>query len=263
MLQVDALCFSYGRRRVLEGVTFKAGKGELCGLFGPNGCGKTTMFKCCLRFLSFENGMVLMDNRDIQTLRIQEMARLVAYVPQEHKPPFPYLVKEIVLMGRTPHLRGTFGIDRREKQKALQALDLLDIGHLADFPYNRLSSGQRQMVLIARAIAQETKLMFLDEPTSALDFKNQIRIWRVMRTVVENGITVVACSHDPNHVAWFCDKVVVIKSGKIAAEGPPCEIMNQALLDGIYRDSCRVRRTGGIKLVLPREVAEKSALQNE
>lgn len=263
MLRINNLCFSYGKKKVLEDVSLRVRKGELCGLFGPNGCGKTTLFKCCLKFLSVASGSIFMDQRDLQSLAIGETARLAAYVPQEHSPPFPYLVKEIVLMGRTPHIRNSFGIGARDKEKALEALFQLGIEHLADHPYNRLSSGQRQMVLIARAVAQETKTMFLDEPTSALDYKNQIRIWREMRKVVENGTTVLVCTHDPNHVSWFCDKVLVMQSGKIAAEGLPGEVMNQELLDSIYQDICMVRRTGDVKLVLPKEVGERSALKDE
>jgi iron complex transport system ATP-binding protein len=164
-------------------------------------------------------------------------------------------------MGRTPHLGGFFGARSKDKQKALQALDLFEIGHLAGLPFNQLSSGQRQMVLIARAIAQETKLIFMDEPTSALDFKNQIRIWRIMKSLVDRGITIVACSHDPNHVAWFCDKVIVIQSGTILAKGRPREVFNQDFLEEIYPNSCRIRENSKIQLVLPTEMAQQCDLE--
>ena len=106
-------------------------------------------------------------------------------------------------------------------------MELLEIEDLADHPYNQLSGGQRQMVLIARAIAQQTKIMFLDEPTSALDFSNQIRIWRIMRRVADTGTTILACSHDPNHVSWFCDQVVVMNGRGLMAQGPPSEVITQ------------------------------------
>lgn len=263
MLQVKNLWFSYGAGNVLEDVSFHVQEGELCALFGPNGCGKTTLFKCCLRFLSFHQGQVFLNRRDVRSLRIEEMALQVAYVPQQHQPPFPYMVKEIVLMGRTPHLNGVFGAGPLDKQKAFDALSRLEIEHLADRPYNQLSNGQRQMVLIARAIAQETRIVFLDEPTSALDFSNQVRIWQVMQAMAKRGTTIIACTHDPNHVAWFCDRMVVIKTGRIAAMGNPMEIMNHNLLDTIYGGICSVGRTGNVKLVLPREVAEQSALELE
>jgi len=258
MLNVKDLCFNYGNLPVFEGLSFNVEESELCGLFGPNGCGKTTLFKCCLKFLKFHRGSVTMDGIDISGHRIENMAKLVAYVPQEHKPPFPYLVKEVVLMGRTPHLRSVFGIRRKDKERALEALDVLDIVHLADQPYNQLSGGQRQMVLMARAIAQDTKIMLLDEPTSALDFSNQIRIWDIMRRLAKEGITILACSHDPNHVSWFCNKVVVMNRNGIVAEGSPHQVITEPILDEIYhRGICAVRNLGETRMVMPRNVAER------
>jgi iron complex transport system ATP-binding protein len=259
MLQVKDLHFNYDRTPILQGVSFEVEEGELCGLFGPNGCGKTTLFKCCLNFLKFHKGSVQMDGRNVANMRVEDMAKVVAYVPQEHKPPFPYLTKEVVLMGRTPRLKGIFGISKADKKKASDALDLLGLSDIGDRPYNQLSGGQRQMVLMARAIAQETPLMFLDEPTSALDFSNQIRIWRIMRLVAERGVTILACSHDPNHVSWFCDKVVVMKNNRILKEGSPHNVITELTLDEIYRDMCSVRSIGESRMVLPRDVA----LRNE
>lgn len=255
MLEVKDLHFNYGKKPILDGVSFEVGEGELCGLFGPNGCGKTTLFKCCLNFLKSHSGSVCMDGREVKNLRVEDMAKIVAYVPQEHKPPFPYLAREVVLMGRTPRLNGFFGIGKEDRKKAADAMDLLGLTEIADFPYNQLSGGQRQMILMARAIAQETKLMFLDEPTSALDFSNQIRIWRIMRLVAESGVTILACSHDPNHVSWFCDKVVVMKDNRILKEGSSQSVITEPTLDEIYRDMCSVRSIGNTRMVLPRDVA--------
>jgi iron complex transport system ATP-binding protein len=252
MLRVENVSFSFGAFPVLEKISFHAAQGELCGLFGPNGCGKTTLFKCCLKFLEGSSGTVFINGRNSQDLSIREMARYAAYVPQEHKPTFPYLVREVVLMGRTPHMGVFFGISHDHEAKAMAALELLEITHLAERPYNQLSGGQRQMVMIARAIAQETKIVFLDEPTSALDFKNQITIWRIMRKIADRGITIVACSHDPNHVAWFCDKVVVLDGNGIVTEGAPAKVITQKVLDRIYQKICLVRKVDGIQMILPR-----------
>ena len=263
MLQVEDIHFNYGKNQILKNISFDVEDGLLCGLFGPNGCGKTTLFKCCMKFLKFHKGSVIIDGIDIKKHRIEDMAKVVAYVPQEHKPPFPYLVKEVVLMGRTPHLGGFFGVKRADKEKALDALELLDISHLGDQPYNQLSGGQRQMVLIARAIAQETKLMFLDEPTSALDFSNQMKIWTLLRKVAEQGITILACSHDPNHVTWFCDKVVVMNNNGIIGQGAPNHVITETILDEIYQNMCTVRSLGKVKMILPRDVAVKKRLDTK
>lgn len=257
VLEVKDLHFSYNRTPILQGVSFRIEEGELCGLFGPNGCGKTTLFKCCLNFLKFPKGAVVMDGKSVKNLNVEKMAKIVAYVPQEHKPPFPYLAKEVVLMGRTPRLKSFFSISRVDKKKASDALDLVGVAEMADRPYNQLSVGQRQLVFMARAIAQETPLMFLDEPTSALDFSNQIRIWKIIRMIAERGVTILACSHDPNQVSWFCDKVVIMKDNRILTEGPPLNVINESVLDDIYKDMCAVRRIGQTRVVLPKDVVQR------
>ncbi|NLA37790.1 MAG: ABC transporter ATP-binding protein [Methanomicrobiales archaeon] len=261
MLHVHDMHFQYGSFPVLSGVSFSVGRGELCGLFGPNGSGKTTLFKCCLRFLHAERGSVVVHGEEISRCSIEHLARLVAYVPQEHKPPFPYLVREVVLMGRTPHLGGFFGIRRHDREITMDALATLGISDLADRPYNQLSGGQRQMVLMARAIAQDTPILFLDEPTSALDFQNQMRIWEIMRDVAEEGKTILACSHDPNHVAWFCDRVVVLGNGTVVAEGHPEDVISEVVLEEIYQDVCSVRMLDGVQMVMPRCVTERNGKQ--
>lgn len=255
MLKVENLNFGYNGIPVLSDISFHVEKGQLCGLFGPNGCGKTTLFKCCLKFLKPERGRVLIDGGDSINKRIEEMAKLVAYVPQEHKPPFPYLVKEVVLMGRTPHLGGVFGISNEDKKKVLEALKLLEITDIANKPYNQLSGGQRQLVPIARAVAQEPKLLLLDEPTSALDFSNQIRIWKILIKIKQKGTTILACSHDPNHVLWFCDKVFAMTRNGLIANGTPEHVISEEILDEMYQDICSVGTLDGLKMVFPKDLA--------
>lgn len=256
MLKVEDLSFSYYGTPVFKGVSFEVKEGELCGLFGPNGSGKTTLFKCCLNFLRPSTGCVTIDGIRSKSRKIEEMAKIVSYVPQEHRPPFPYLVKEVVMMGRTPHLGGVFGISRDDKKKVADALELLEIPHLADKPYSQLSGGQRQLVLIARAVAQETKLMLLDEPTSALDFSNQIRIWRLLKKISAQGTTILACSHDPNHISWFCTDVVVMSGGSVAAKGDPKAVITEQLMDRIYNNVCSVGSLNQLKMVFPKGLQE-------
>ncbi len=266
MLQVNHLDFTYSHlsEKILKDISFTVEEGSLCGLFGPNGCGKSTLFKCCLNLLKIKKGEVRMDNHNIKDLKIKDMAKVVAYVPQEHKPPFPYLVKEVVLMGRTPHLKGFFGTGKKDMRKTREALELLEISHLSEKTYNQLSGGQRQMVLMARAIAQETKIMFLDEPTSALDFSNQLKIWKIMKKITDRGVTILACSHDPNHVSWFCDKVVVTNNKSIVNQGSPEDVITQATLDFIYEDMCDVKKVNNTSVVFPSNLkCFKKNLENE
>lgn len=251
MLQVESLAFSYAAMPVFHGVSFHVQKGSLCGLFGPNGSGKSTLFKCCLGLLKANAGSAHIAGQDVAALSAGNMARLVAYVPQDHVPPFPFLAREIVLMGRSPHFGGVFGLQKKDWQIAHEAMQRLGIEHLADKVYTKLSGGQRQLVLIARALAQQTPFIMLDEPTSSLDFKNQLLIWKTLRDIVASGTTVFACAHDPNHVLWFCDDLVVINQGKVAASGKASAILNQGLLHDLYGDVCAVGHLDGQRMIYP------------
>lgn len=256
MLKVSNLRFGYNPAApVLNGISFEIPSGSLCSLFGPNGCGKTTLFRCCLRQLKPQAGTVHINGYPTSKLSIREMARHVAYVPQEHQSPFPYLVKDLVLMGRTPHMSPFFGIRPGDRQKAWDALCLMELSDIAERPYNQLSGGQRQLVLIARAIAQEARLMFLDEPTASLDFSNQIRIWQLIQKVSRQGITVLACTHNPNHVSWFCDQAVVMNQGAVVCQGHPAEVVKESVLDSIFSGMCVIRYLDGHPMVMPRGLA--------
>lgn len=256
-MKVDSLSFAYDSVPIFDDVSFCVEKGSLCGLFGPNGSGKTTLFKCCMSFLKYGHGSISIEGCDVRKKKIGELARLVAYVPQEHKPPFPYLVKEVVLMGRTPHMGGIFGVSGDDKRKVWDALEMLEITHLADKPYSQLSGGQRQLVLIARAVAQETPLMLLDEPTSALDFCNQIRIWNIMKKISASGTTILACSHDPNHISWFCDDVIVMHQGGLVAKGAPKNVISEELLHRIFSNVCSVGYMDHMMMVYPKNIQTK------
>jgi len=251
MFSVQGLSHGYGNTPILDDICFALERGELCGLFGPNGSGKTTLFKCCLGFITPNRGQIRFKGRDMRKMSCREMARQVAYVPQHHTPPFPFKVEEMVLMGRTPHLNRFFLPGSNDKRLAGEAMDRTGISDLAALPYDILSGGQQQLVLIARAIAQETDLIFLDEPTSALDFKNQILLWKALKSVSAQGKTILACSHDPNHVAWFCNTTVVLGKGGIIATGDPARVFSQGLMDKIYRDTCQVMDDQDLKMILP------------
>ncbi|WP_018153758.1 ABC transporter ATP-binding protein, partial [Methanothermococcus thermolithotrophicus] len=253
MIEIKNLHFGYDEKHdILRGVSFKVEKGELCAIFGPNGAGKSTLFKCMIGFLKPKKGGVSIGERNILKMPVEDIAKLIAYVPQEHKPPFPYLVKEVVLMGRTPHLGGIFGPKKKDVEKALEAMDVIGISHLADRPYTDLSGGQRQLVLLARALTQETKAMILDEPTSALDFRNQLKIWSMLKKLTKRGMPIVVSVHDPNHMMWFCDKVVVLHDKKIIASGEPRNVLTKEVLKTLYGNICDIKENEeGFKMITP------------
>jgi iron complex transport system ATP-binding protein len=254
MLIARNLRFSYGSLAVLRGVSIDARAGEVCGLFGPNGCGKTTLFRCCLGLLPARADALSVGGQAIASLPLSQRARLMAYVPQEHKPPFPLLVRDVVMLGRTPYL-GLLGRATAEDRRIVgDTLEWIGLETLADRPYDRLSGGQRQLVLIARAVAQRTPVILLDEPASGLDFHNQVRIWGVLRSLAQQGAAVVCCSHDPNHVAWFCDRVVVMQAGEVVAHGTPAEALNGATLDRLYPGDWNLTAVNHVPVVLPKSV---------
>lgn len=260
MIRFEDLSFRYTVKPILEGINLSIADGSLCGLFGPNGSGKSTLFKCCLGLLRPQSGAVSLSGRKLDRLGPPDIARLAAYVPQESQLPFPFTVKEVVLMGRTPHLgSAVFSLSRRDVETVGLALERVGVADLAESRYDQLSGGQRQLVLIARAIAQETPILVLDEPTSALDFDNQVRIWRTLRSLTEEGKTVLACSHDPNHVSWFCDRVVLLSGGRVVADGHPEEAISEATLGRVYREPCRVAQVGHARVVVPEAVVRPSA----
>ncbi len=251
-LEIRDLSFSYGSEKILDRLSLSVTPGEVCGLLGPNGCGKSTLFRCCMGFLHPEEGEIRVHGVDIAHMRPAVLARHVAYVPQEHRQPFPFTVRDMVLMGRTPCMSGWFRLSNKDERLAEEALHRVGIEHLADRPCNQLSGGQRQLVLIARAIAQQTPLILLDEPTSALDFSNQLSVWNILREVSAQGVAVLVCCHDPNHILWFCDKAAVMHDGKIVAEGVPAEAVSETSLQRIYGQRCIRITAHGADMVCPR-----------
>lgn len=249
-LSVENVGFQYGQTPVLEGVSLSVSPGEVCGLLGPNGSGKTTLFKCCMRFLPVHQGTVRCMGQDVARMKTSTLARQVAYVPQEHRQPFPFLVLDMVLMGRTPHMSRLFRLDSADRRLAMEALERVGMAHAAAVPCNQLSGGQRQLVLIARALAQETPIVLLDEPTSALDFSNQLTVWHILRDIARSGKAVLVCCHDPNHILWFCHRVVLLNKGQVLAEGEPRTVITTPVLQTLYGPCCsRVTLAEGVSIM--------------
>lgn len=250
-LSLENIHFAYGNKNVLNGVSFAVEQGVVCGLFGPNGSGKTTLFRCCLGLLAPTQGRVRVGEDNVASLGISQLARRMAYVPQEHSLGFPFRVRELVAMGRTPHMGGFFRLSKTDAAAVEQAMELVGIRDLAEEPCTTLSGGQRQLAGLARAFAQETPLMLLDEPTSALDFNNQLTVWRILSRIAAQGVAVLVCCHDPNHILWFCEHVAVLRQGRLAASGPSRHIMTGALLRELYGPDIDVVFHEGRPLVHP------------
>lgn len=252
MLQSSELEFSYTNVPILQKISVNVRRGALCGFLGPNGSGKTTFFKCCLNFLKPHAGNIFIDDHNSLELKPAQMARCVSYVPQDTAVSFAFSVLELVLMGRTPHMGGIFGVAKKDYDAAYEAIEAVGLKAFIHTPVTELSGGQRQLVFIARALAQKTPLMILDEPASALDFKNQILLWRLLTDIVKTGRTVIVCTHDPNHILWFCTDVVAFYDGKVEAQGIVDSTMKQNLLSRLYGDDCRIHTIGDDKVIYPK-----------
>jgi len=252
IVSVEDLSFSYGGAFKLNSISLNVSAGTVLTLLGPNGCGKTTLLKCINALLKPESGRVVISGRNAHELRRWELARLVGYVPQAHVPPFPYSTLDLVLMGRTAHLDFFQQPSNLDYKIAEKALSMVGLDHLKHRPYDQLSGGERQLALIARAIAQEPKLLLLDEPTAHLDFKNQFLVLSMVKRIArENGIGVIMSLHDPNHAILFSDTVALMKNGSIFAVGPSHSVITKEKIETVYEISVRViNQTNGF-LVAP------------
>ena len=246
MMRVSGLSFSYGDKEVLKDINFEAVSGQLLCVLGHNGAGKTTLFRCMLGLLKPGSGTVSIDGADISLMKPAERARCVAYIPQAARPVFAYSVTDMVLMGMTPRLeRGRINPGAEEKKAALQILEQMGIADLAERDYTKLSGGEQQLVLIARALAQGAKTLVMDEPTSSLDYGNQMKVQRRLSELASEGYTIVQSSHNPEQAFVFADRVICIKDGRIFREGSPRDIMDEALINDLYGIDVEMIRDSG------------------
>jgi iron complex transport system ATP-binding protein len=228
------LAIGYGAAEVGRDLALELAPGELVMLLGPNGCGKSTLFKTLLGLIPRLGGEVALDGRPLEDLSRRELARGLAYVPQALGGFFPFTVMDTVLMGRTAHLGPFAAPGARDWTAARHALERLGLQDLAERAFTRLSGGQRQLVLIARALAQEAPYIVMDEPTASLDFGNQVRVLDQVRALKAGGTGLILASHDPDQALRLADRVIVMAEGRIAAAGPPGEVLTAALLKRVY-----------------------------
>lgn len=234
MIEVKDLSFSYGSREVLRDISLSASSGELTSILGANGVGKSTLFKCMLGLLPGYTGQILIDGRDIREMSVKELARLVAYIPQMSTSAFNYSVEDIVLMGTTADLSAFRTPGAEELRRADAALERVGICELRHRSFQRISGGERQLAIIARALAQRSNILMLDEPTSALDFGNQMRVLETARELAREGYTVIQTTHDPERAYMFSDKVIALKNGRVLAQGTPAEVLTADNIAAMY-----------------------------
>ena len=250
-LSVQHLSFAYGPRRILEDVSFEVASGAFCALLGPNGSGKSTLVKAIAGVHRAQAGTVRVEGWETSSLGRRELAKVVGYVPQAGDAPFDLTVREAVMLGRTPH----FGLSPRteDRAKVEDAIARMGLGEIAERSMSELSGGQAQRALIARALAQDTRVLLLDEPTSALDLRYQIETLQLVRQITrEEGISALIAIHDLNHAARYCDQIVVLHGGRLVADGSPADALQAPVLRAVYEVDVEVAAREDAVEVRPR-----------
>jgi iron complex transport system ATP-binding protein len=238
----NAIC-GYGTRIVVDDISLNVSSGEILCLLGPNGVGKTTFFKTILGFLKLRGGEILLNGESIQSWSRNQLAKTIGYVPQAHTPPFPFKVFDVVLMGRTAHLSMFSSPTKDDRDIAEEAINTLGISYLKDKVYTEISGGERQMVLIARALTQRPKILIMDEPTSNLDFGNQIRVLEQINKLSERGLAVVMTSHFPNHAFLCSTKVAFMQKNNVFTVGNVDEVVTEDMLREAYGINVKIITT--------------------
>lgn len=234
ILNIKNLSCGYGAKTIVSGISLTVKSGEVLCILGPNGAGKTTLFKAILRFLKLKSGEIRIDNENISNWNRKKLAKAIGYVPQAHTTPFPFTVRDVVVMGRTAHI-GTMGSpSRKDIEISENNIEMLGISYLKDKIYTEISGGERQMVLIARALTQEPDILIMDEPTSNLDFGNQIRVLRQISKLAKKGLTIIMTSHFPDHAFLCSTQVALLQKGNKFSVGNADDIVTEKNLKEAY-----------------------------
>jgi iron complex transport system ATP-binding protein len=252
VIRISGLSFSYGLEFSLKDISLSIESGEVVSLLGPNGSGKTTLLKCINALLPSKDKTVFIEGKDVLKYSRTELARVIGYVPQSHNPSFPFTVIDVVLMGRVSHLDLFQQPSKSDIQKADESINLVGLSHLRDRIYTQISGGERQLALIARALAQEPKILILDEPTAHLDFKNQITTLNVVKKLAkDSNIAVVMSLHEPNHALLFSDNVALMSKGSITSFGNSKKVVTKDNIEKIYGIDVDAVDHNGMSFIIP------------
>ncbi len=233
-IQVKTLSGGYGDTLVCSNISFSIEKGEVLSIVGPNGSGKTTLIKLILGLLKKNSGEIVINNQSVVKYSTKELAKHLAYVPQQHTVPFSLTVFEMVIMGRTSFIPLFSKPSKKDEQIVFETLEKLGIRHIAHESYDTLSGGQKQMVLIARSLCQQPDILIMDEPTSNLDFHNQTRVIQTIKNLANQGFSVIVTSHNLNQPFQYAHKTLIIKDGKTFAFGKTHSVITKENLSSVY-----------------------------
>ncbi|MCX8094662.1 MAG: ABC transporter ATP-binding protein [Caldisericia bacterium] len=251
---IKDLNFGFFDSEIFDKFSFEIENGEILTILGPNGSGKTTLLKLIQKILLPKGGNIIISGKDINELSYKDLSKEISYVPQIHTPAFPYTVFDFVLMGRNPYI-GNYSVPREiDKEVVEKSLKDLGIFHLKDRPYINLSGGELRLVLIARAIAQETDVLLLDEPTAFLDFKNRFFVLEKIKELREKrNLTVIITMHDPNEAINFSDRILLMNKREIVSFGKPDFVLTKENIKKVYSIDVDLIYINGKKFIIPKE----------
>lgn len=233
-LEARNISFGYDRNKVLKDISIKAGSGELIAFLGPNGVGKSTLFRCFLGFLRPQSGSVLAEGRDVFSYSRKELARQIAYIPQSYSPAFNHTVLDTVLMGITSQIGLFDSPGKKEIEKAREVLRSLGMEGMEERGSMKISGGERQLMLLARALLQDARILIMDEPTANLDYRNSFLVMERVMALRDEGYTILFSTHDPNQALRYASRSVAIKDGHVIADGRPEDVIDRSLLENLY-----------------------------
>ena len=258
-ITIDHVTYGYSEMSVLNDIHLSFRKGEIVSLLGPNGSGKTTLLKVLLGLCRPRKGEVRLGGCPVSEMSPRALARRIAYVPQSHRISFSYRVIDVVLMGRMPHKPFFFQYSKEDKIEANKALERLSIAHLKDRSYTEISGGERQLTLIARALAQGADVLVLDEPVNGLDYGNQIRLLGRIADLADNGYTFIKTTHFPEHAIWISNRVVMLKEGRVVADGDALKVINEENLYLLYNTKIGMAALdNGLRVCVPRNMVDRN-----
>jgi len=248
-LKIRDVEFSYASARILKNISMELAPSEMAAVCGPNGVGKSTLIKCINRILK-PHGSIELEGRELRNMSMMQIARRVGYVPQNLTSVFSMTVFEMTLLGRRPHLG--WRSSQTDKEKVIEILELMEIEDLALRDFNELSGGQRQKVIICRALAQEPEILLLDEPTSSLDLRHQLEVMEIIRgLVVEKSLSVIMAVHDLNLASRYADKIIMMKDGRIHSAGDSVSVLTPPNILSVYGVVAAVREELGKPFIVP------------
>ncbi len=234
MLRTENLTVEYGEKRILDSVSFSVKGGEILAVLGSNGAGKTTLFRSIMRFIKPASGEIYIDDKNVLSYSRKSLSQRIAYVPQCHNCTFPYTVLEMTVMGLQSRLGAFSEPGIKDYLFAQSVLDKLGVGALAHRRYRNLSGGEKQLVLIARALVQRPAIMIMDEPTASLDMSNSLRVLSEILRLKEQNISLLVTCHSPKQARLFADKVLMIKNGMVYRCGDAALLGDKELILGLY-----------------------------